>query len=359
MRNKNKILTIGIVLITLILAGVAIFTAIRLYQTRNIAPTKSEASGVPSACQLSFNITGPSASPTPTAPPSCNSSCTTNANCPTGFTCWGEEPGAAKVCRKTTCQWSANCVCPTASPTATPAPIVCTNKRVYRDVASNTAGNYNLSSANLLTNNANVDINQKLVFVVRPGPANAVGSVTITDTLSAKVTFIDSDSRCAYTASNRKVTCTVNGPDTANTQVAFRVSVNASATGTISNTAVVQAAGGQPSNCSIAVVVANTPTDTPTPTPTPTSSATPTPTGTPNSCGGTCESNFNCGSELVCYNGMCRNPSCTAESDCVCNGTPAPTATPPTLPQSGTDWPTMVGAGLGILVILGSILLAL
>ncbi len=38
-------------------------------------------------------------------------------------------------------------------------------------------------------------------------------------------------------------------------------------------------------------------------------------------------------------------------------GTPAPTQ--PSLPSSGTSWPTLVGAGLGIFVILGAFLLAL
>jgi len=66
---------------------------------------------------------------------------------------------------------------------------------------------------------------------------------------------------------------------------------------------------------------------------------------------------------MICYAGACRNPSCTSSSDCRCSevaaanaaaGTPAPT-----LPQSGTDWPTYLGAGIGIFVILTSILLAL
>jgi hypothetical protein len=64
----------------------------------------------------------------------------------------------------------------------------------------------------------------------------------------------------------------------------------------------------------------------------------------------------------MCYQGFCRNPSCTSSTSCNCGGTstPAPTGTPqPTLPQSGTDWPTVVGAGFGILVVLGSIILAL
>ena len=43
--------------------------------------------------------------------------------------------------------------------------------------------------------------------------------------------------------------------------------------------------------------------------------------------------------------------------------TTAPRATAvaaaPSLPQPGTDWPTIIGAGFGAIVILGSLLLAL
>ena len=118
-----------------------------------------------------------------------------------------------------------------------------------------------------------------------------------------------------------------------------------------------------------------TPTSSPTPTPTTTPTGSPTPTGTPNLCGGTCGSNTNCGSGLYCYTtlGLCRNASCPTQSDCNCPsspsptptpgraGTPAPTPTPtaPTLPVSGTDWPTILGAGIGLFVIIGSLLLAL
>ena len=75
----------------------------------------------------------------------------------------------------------------------------------------------------------------------------------------------------------------------------------------------------------------NTPTPTatgtprPTNTPTPTATTTPvppTPTSLPNTCGGTCGSNGNCQSDYVCFEGYCRNPSCTSSIDCVCPGEP-------------------------------------
>ena len=118
----------------------------------------------------------------------------------------------------------------------------------------------------------------------------------------------------------------------------------------------------------------STATATATATATSTATATAIPTGTPNNCGGTCGSNLNCGNGLICYSGYCRNPSCTSNTDCVCstagptatatvkpatNSTTTPAPTQPALPQSGTDWPTVLGIGIGILTIVGSLLLAL
>lgn len=103
-----------------------------------------------------------------------------------------------------------------------------------------------------------------------------------------------------------------------------------------------------------------TSTSTPTATPTATATSTPVP-----QCNQSCTSNSGCPSNLYCYiasgsSGFCRNSSCSSETDCAC-ATTKPTATPtaPSLPSSGTSWPTLFGAGLGILVIVGSLLLAL
>lgn len=51
--------------------------------------------------------------------------------------------------------------------------------------------------------------------------------------------------------------------------------------------------------------------------------------GEPNSCGGTCGSNYNCKANLYCYKGYCRNPVCSNETDCSCStATTAPTVKP-------------------------------
>jgi len=99
-----------------------------------------------------------------------------------------------------------------------------------------------------------------------------------------------------------------------------------------------------------------TATATSTATATATATSSTNPSGTPNSCGGTCGSNSNCSNGLICYNGSCKNPSCTSDTDCVC-GTASTEA--PSLPDSGSSWPSVFGMGLGVLVILGSLLLAL
>ena len=111
-----------------------------------------------------------------------------------------------------------------------------------------------------------------------------------------------------------------------------------------------------------------TPEDTETPTPTPTPqdisyddgeeesseeiayvqpTATPIP---PAECDDSCTINSDCESGLVCVEGSCRNPSCTAATNCVCDGTPQPT---PKTPVSGG--PTILGAsviGIGMLILL-------
>lgn len=108
---------------------------------------------------------------------------------------------------------------------------------------------------------------------------------------------------------------------------------------------------------------------TQTATPTATSSA-----GQPNSCGGTCGSNTNCASGLFCYiqsgatSGFCRNSTCSTDTDCNCTGggatatstsKPKSTATAVPLPVTGTEWPTMLGVGFGIVMLLVSMVLAL
>jgi hypothetical protein len=91
----------------------------------------------------------------------------------------------------------------------------------------------------------------------------------------------------------------------------------------------------------ISATVVSSPTvtasSTATASPTMTATATPTPyvEPEPNSCGGTCGSNYNCKANLYCYQGFCRNPICSTDSDCDCiTITATPTATAKTTSAS-------------------------
>ena len=71
--------------------------------------------------------------------------------------------------------------------------------------------------------------------------------------------------------------------------------------------------------------------------------------GDPNSCGGTCGSNYNCAMNYFCYQGFCRSPLCKEDSDCDCKvattatpkviakATIKPTLKPTIAPKGGTE----------------------
>lgn len=253
--KRSKLTTIIVIVVTFLLAGVAIFTAIRLWQLRtqpvapNVPESEPVAGGVtptPQAtaavCALNFTLVTPTPSPTPTPVPQCNTVCSSSSQCPAGLTCYKPSGATTGNCRNASCTSATNCVCVTPTPT---------------------------------------------------------------------------------------------------------------------------------------------PTKTPSPTPTPTK--TPTPTPVPQ-CNAGCTSDNQCPSGLTCYipngqtSGNCRNSSCTSATNCMCptptpttpGQTPGPTDEPtnppiakvpptvaPQLPDSGTSWPTLFGLGLGVLIILGSLLLAI
>ena len=74
--KKKRIVTILIVIATIVLAGVAVFTAIRLYQLRQesvspAAPTSEPEAAAPVSCTaLTFTLTTPSPTGSPTPTPS-------------------------------------------------------------------------------------------------------------------------------------------------------------------------------------------------------------------------------------------------------------------------------------------------
>ncbi|KKR43225.1 MAG: hypothetical protein UT76_C0013G0012 [Candidatus Woesebacteria bacterium GW2011_GWB1_40_12] len=97
-----------------------------------------------------------------------------------------------------------------------------------------------------------------------------------------------------------------------------------------------------------------TPSPTPTVTPTPTLTATPTATGS-----ATASPSATASATPTTAAAATATP--TSAAGLAATATPtanaSSSATPMPIPATGTDWPTLVGAGLGILVIIGSILL--
>ncbi len=268
---KGKVGTIIVILFTLILAGAAIFTAIRLYQLRNqsVAPNVPESK--PKADELTCG--GIAGAPCPTGKVCIYSDGTTRAP-------FADASGTCQTDTRTSKDLS--CVLSftlgaTASPTPTPTPT--------------------------------------------PTPVPQCNA------------SCTSDSGCPST-----LKCNIaTGATTGSCRAPLCLSESDCICGT------------------------STPTPTATPTPTPT-----TPGSTPNACNGTCGSNLNCQSNFVCYQGFCRNPSCTGSTTCGCGtstSTPIPggsgSTSAPSLPDSGTTWPTWIGVGIGIFVILGSLILAI
>lgn len=147
---KNKITTIGIIIATIILAGVAVFTAVRLYQLRQesitpVKPTsKPKAQDVcpePGGCTSLFFRLGATPTPTPRTAPECNSICRTNADCISlsdsregstlSLICYFPPAPSAAVdaiattaptgyCREASCPTAPDCFCGRVTPTPTP-----------------------------------------------------------------------------------------------------------------------------------------------------------------------------------------------------------------------------------------------
>lgn len=315
---KGKFGTIVILLFTVILAGVAIFTALRLYQLRSQPVAPNVPSSIPRAaentCSLSFTLT---------------------------------PPGRQGMCKSASIS------------AVNPDPVK--NYVISSSVKDGmTADHFSYAVYNL--DNLYGPGNPKPVCVTTGGDTS--GNTSACPTGTHQLTFLDNSPPAARQSGSVAVPLTnLFVTDENNNKPLVHAQINAYfqlGTNPVSLP--------EP-NCVVFANAAGAETLTPTPTPTATSTATATPTGTPgptgapNSCGGTCGSNANCGSGLYCNTsvGLCRNASCPSQANCTCSGTSAPTPTPtaPALPKSGTDWPTVVGAGVGVFVIIGSLLLAL
>jgi uncharacterized repeat protein (TIGR01451 family) len=310
---KNKVVTTVIVLATVILAGVAIFTAVRLYQLReeSVVPTAPES--VPQAATQEEDM----------VPEACE---------PLVFTVTPRTPGLA-----------------------------CTEKKAFGDDNRNEAGTY--YTVTPIPSGSKLNPGDQFVYelVYKNTGTASVSGATITDTLPPDIEYVDSDTKCTHSAG--VVTCNLGAVEPSGAgSVLIRVKIASNASGNFTNTATFEPAEGDSSNCSITLSV--TEPDVPTTTPT----APPvTPTPTPASCNNTCSVDSDCKSGLDCVSGKCKNPSCTSETDCVCAtpapATPTPTSAPitqatpePSLPDAGIPTPTLVGLAAGSLLLMFAIL---
>jgi hypothetical protein len=155
-----------VISITIILAGVAIFTAYRLYQLRQesvapnapeSAPKAAEESTSPSPTPtpaanncpvIAFTVSSATPTPTTTATPtptptstatpgpanSCGGTCGDNTNCQSGLYCY------QGYCRNPSCPDETSCSCPAATITATAATISTLTPTATPEAALPTSG---------------------------------------------------------------------------------------------------------------------------------------------------------------------------------------------------------------------------
>lgn len=375
--SKNKV-TLIIVFATVILAGIAIFTAIRLYQLRQQAvapnvpesqPAAATVAPTTSACQaLTFTL---STSPTPT--PSILT-CTTATDKTLSATNFNISTGAVIASNQSTLSIPAN--------TSNQSAVVSLKQDLTGDFEINThitsfstsptantangvgiigfsgSSNINLS---LSTNNDGEHI-VTLKYSNGSGSAE-IGSKVITQTsdISLKLVRLQDQLTGYYKVGNGSFqqvgTSTIPTLAKSNTQLSLQLKMSSNQSTTTSTAVLDNFAIYCPS------IATSTPTITPSSTPIP-------------QCGTSCGSNNDCPTSMVCYVGVCRNPSCTSTSSCVCatafpvpSTTAAPTVAPTkspiaaltptpvpsTLPVSGSVTPTILGVASGVILLLVSI----
>lgn len=228
-------------------------------------------------------------------------------------------------------------------------------KKAYQDESDNTAGDYHLDNEIDTVSKDQVFV---YAFEITNNGAGPAENIQVVDTLKGDnadlLTFVDSDSRCKYTSSSRKITCTGMGlaADKTDTyKIRVKMSSNAVNGETVKNIGVLtykdMPTDGEIEaslELSISTVVG---------------------------CNNTCTSDDECGSGLSCDpdTNKCRKPACSDASSCNCPADPtdAPTrratqraAQPTVLPETGIlDFPGVAAFGGGLLLAIVGILLAL
>ncbi len=342
MRNKN-FTTIIIVVATIILAGVAIFTAIKLYQTRTgtIAPN------------------APTSRPAAATGKACGDTCTSDSECRNPSANGSATRCVSGVCQNTTCIGKtipgANCDCSSenACGQGCSASVgLCQAGSICRYVVGPSCANN--PNPSVPTNTYCVPNSLPSGWITRNCVDRDQGNSYVTNSSGGNPTVLELQQACAALLPS-PVPTTAPTPPPACSALSF-------------------------------VLASSTPTPTPTPSASPSPSPTPSPSPSPvPQCGTSCTTSSDCPSTMVCYVGVCRNPSCTTSATCLCataTPTPSPTAvgatptpyvstpTPtstliaqgptsaptaaPSLPESGVSTPTILGITAGaILLILG------
>lgn len=286
--------------------------------------------GPVTSCSVSINATpspspspSPTPSPTPTPAPHCNSLCITSSQCATGMTCsWGR-------CRNIACTRQDNCVCQNPTPTPTPTPT--------------------------MTGTATPTPNEESKLkICKYDDDNGNGAIDGSDHVldwNFFYSYQDKEYRVSHNWWNifNRGCVTVTVPSSQWVKVWEDGKADWSLTNILSDG---NAVGGTEydyvsyQNVQKEVSFLNHFSTQPTATPT----ITPIPSGNPNSCNGTCGSNYNCASGLFCFTeggktqGYCRNPSCQSESSCGCPGATPTSTVAPFIAQSRTAPPVVLGA---------------
>jgi uncharacterized repeat protein (TIGR01451 family) len=243
-----------------------------------------------------------------------------------------------------------------------------TDKEAYKNETGDTPGKYALKSAT-----SAVSKGEQFIYSIRVENTTdaTLSGITITDKLDSlnqtSITFVDSESTCAYTAADNTVKCSdVTIQPKAKIVRSFRIVVADTAVNgaVIQNTAVVkfqETTREAKKDVVVSSVV---------------------------SCNHTCTTDAECGSGLVCdpTSKACRNNMCPTTESCTCvtatptptrvAGTAAPTRAPATttptkeiaeatptptvLPETGIlDFPGVAAFGGGLILAVVGILLAL
>lgn len=360
-RTKIIIAVIAVALVVIAAIGL-FFIAARINQTRRrVAPTAPES--VPSAatCSLEFEVAGP----TPTPAPVCNDICTDDTDCPSSMICSGG------FCRNPVCEDEESCTCSTPSPTPTATPVPTATPTPVPQCNSVCSTDNDCPSAMICSGGycRNPSCTTSTTCVC----ATATPTPSVTTTPTPRPTSSPTPSggfyiRKYFDANGNgsqddlehgltwKYTFDINGDEnwreyevyenkqgeggivTLPVGTEVRIKENA-ADGWIATT---------PTEVSLTIRAGENqrmvfgnwqgPGSTPPPV-----------------CGSSCTEDSDCAAFMTCVNGVCRNPSCSSASNCVC-ATTSVTYVPPEeereLPKAGASTPTLVLVSVGLLTIL-------